>query len=334
MKINKVIKLGEVVEVNQTGKELAIVKAANGLRVVGFDVVGSKVLDTEITQGDNLSGLNCVKLEFTAREEQKIIIWYSNFKYKFEKQSDRVRDVRGYGVPLRHGVRLLLSEDPARVGATITAPTDIYIGGSNMKSGAGIVVNGRKFESGETFKLSNYGDVFYWVSDEEKRVFRSYSKPAKYAENEGRSVLEANGIDYFDIDVPPELDGVPFEIKAKIRHKTDGEGGADGRAITVAPALYITSGDETTEELIVFNGYGGSGVYDGNPVNDKRFSVQVTLDRGVHRVFVVESELDYDARHVAEHSWYGESYTTFLEIYTDNPVLSVKGYAQVLEERA
>jgi len=335
MRITKIVNAGEIVDVHQVGRELAIIKAGNGLRVEGFDHQGVKVLDTEIYQGDNLSGLNCVLLRFVSSIEQEFIIWYSNFKYKFEKQSDRVRNVLGYSVPLRHGVNKLVAEDPARVNTKITSPIDIYIGGDNMVSGNGIVTNGRKFAANETFDLSNYGDVFYWVTDDASRIFKEYATRAKYAQNNGRTALEANGVPYFDIDVPPELDGVPFNIKARVRHKSQGVDGLDNYTnISVKPALLITQGDETTETLLRYDSYGSTGAYPGYEFNDKTLDVMVTLSAGVHRVFPVESELDYDATQEVGHDWYGDSFTTFISIYSDDPLLTVKGYAQVLEERA
>ncbi|PLT23512.1 hypothetical protein [Pseudoalteromonas sp. MelDa3] len=336
MKIKKIIKQGEIVDVNQAGRELAIIKAGNGLRVMGFDVNGSKVLDTDISQGDNLSNLNCARLQFESEIDQIFIVWFSNFKYKFEKQADRVRAVRGYEVPLRHGVNLLMNEDPARINAKISADVDIYIGGDNMTSNSGLVTNGRLFKKEESFDLQIYGDVYYWVSDEAGRIFSGDKGRIKYAQQgAGRSALEQNGVDFFDIDVPNALDGVPFNLKAIINHKSKGvDGLGNWTNISVQPAFYITVGDQSSELLKKYDGYGSTGTHNGHEYENQTLDVSVTLSAGVHRVFIVESMLDNDAVTEVGHDWYSLSFSSVRKIYSDDPLLAVKGYAQVLEERA
>ncbi|MGS0496834.1 hypothetical protein ACU8V4_06345 [Pseudoalteromonas mariniglutinosa] len=337
MRIKKSVLAGSVVDVHNKGSELAIIKASSALRVRGFDGYGNPVLDTELFQGDSLSGVECVLYQFAADVTQDFIIWSGNFEYKFNKQADRVRDVRGYEVALRHGVRKLINEDPARVRAKMTAPVDMWVGGSNMVAGNGIVSNGRRFAANETFEVESYGDVFYWVTDESQKIFKEYTERARYAQNNGRTALEANGVPYFDIDVPPELDGVPFNLKAHIRHKSRGVDGLaenDFTNISVRPAFYITVGDFTTEELIEYSSYGKTGIHNGTGTDDETLDVNVTLGAGVHRVFPVETVLDGDSTTVAGHEWYGDSFTRFIKIYSDDQVLTVRGYAQILEERA
>nr|2VVE_A Chain A, SPIKE PROTEIN P1 [Corticovirus PM2]2VVE_B Chain B, SPIKE PROTEIN P1 [Corticovirus PM2] len=252
----------------------------------------------------------------------------------FQEQTTKSRDVNSFQIPLRDGVRELLPEDASRNRASIKSPVDIWIGGENMTALNGIVDGGRKFEAGQEFQINTFGSVNYWVSDEEIRVFKEYSARAKYAQNEGRTALEANNVPFFDIDVPPELDGVPFSLKARVRHKSKGvDGLGDYTSISVKPAFYITEGDETTDTLIKYTSYGSTGSHSGYDFDDNTLDVMVTLSAGVHRVFPVETELDYDAVQEVQHDWYDESFTTFIEVYSDDPLLTVKGYAQILMER-
>ncbi|MCF2825691.1 MULTISPECIES: hypothetical protein [unclassified Pseudoalteromonas] len=330
---------GELWDVNVPGTSFAVVRALTGVFARFFDEHGSVKLETEIYQGMNLNSVKFARVAIYTEFAMDIAIWVSWHEYHFTPQPMRSNMMTSRQITLMPGVNKLLDYDPPRLKTTITCDRDMYIGGSNMTSGAGIVQNGRLYEAGRDIEINSYGELYYWVTDETTTKFyeNQLMEPARYAwpksQMPTRSEMEAGGVRYVDIVIPPELDNQYFYIYANAivdvqrqypSDPYDWEGTHETN-----PALFWTVGDEQSEQLEFGGGWRiGSG---GRSCGEMR--ARVRMSAGTHRVFMVESFVDGDVRDHYPLEYYGTSFTYFLDLYAEVPVLVSAGIAQVLEER-
>ncbi|MBQ4860346.1 hypothetical protein J8L98_01410 [Pseudoalteromonas sp. MMG013] len=329
MLIRKTVKAGDVVVDHVRGSNIAIIRASAELKVVARNVEGKPIIDTEMFQGMNLQKLNYASVQIKTEVDQEIEYWLGFYPYSYETQSDRPSSIVSRQIPLKSGVHKLLRYDPPRVRTFINSPVDIYIGGKDLKSSDGVVENGRLFKKDKEIELSNFGDIYYWVSDMNNRVFYSQTEPmiaSKYVTETSptQSYLISKGIPFVNVDVPQALANKVFDLNVEIIHNSEGLNAG------FKPAIFYTKNGADSNELTRYIPYGMGGI--GNGVSIQKHTIQVTMPAGLNRLFFAETTLHSNA--IAQgHTNYGESFTYLQKVSTKDPELLVLGISQILEER-
>ncbi|QZO12611.1 hypothetical protein [Pseudoalteromonas piscicida] len=347
MLMRSVLKAGHVWEVNQSGRTFSVIRAQLGLRVKLFNSAGEVLLDSEVEQGLNLKDVRYDYLYLVADRDMRVTIWVGNHDYNFTPQSDRAAELNSYTVATRPGVNKLMSFDPPRLRAMIQAPFDIWIGGDDMTGDYGSVKNGRLFRAGAEIELTNFGDIYYFISAENKRVFQPQSIQLPYVvrylnyNNDRpytRSQLEGESVPYFDVFIPDELDNVPFDLQIDDTVRTypwTETGGGPYEA-----GIYATVGDISTETLTLFKydrsvqtSKAATPEGDTNwPYGDKTLSV--TLSKGWHRLFMACVSAPKTIAAENGHANFTPSVMHFESVFTNQDALLSLGDVQILEERA
>ncbi|WP_232003165.1 hypothetical protein [Pseudoalteromonas piscicida] len=345
--MRNILKKDEVWMINQSGSAFSVIRAQLGLRVKLFDSRGDVVLDSEVEQGLNLKDINYAYMYLLAERDMRVAVWVGKHPYSYTPQPERASVISSYTVPTRPGVNKLMDFDPPRLRAMLQAPFDIWIGGDDMTGDYGSVKNGRLFRAGAEIELTNFGDIYYFISAENKRVFQSQSIQLPYVVrylnyNDDRpytrSQLEGESVPYFDVFIPDELDNVPFDLKVDDTVKTypwTETGGGIYEA-----GIYATVGDINTETLTLFK-YDRSpndtnaATPEGDtnwPYGDKTLSV--TLSKGWHRLFMACVSPPKTTARENGHANFTPSVMYFESVFTNQDALLSLGDVQILEERA
>ncbi|PHI36334.1 hypothetical protein CBQ28_15115 [Pseudoalteromonas sp. GCY] len=347
MLISNELKAGDVWEVNDAGTAFAVVRSSLGLRVKMFDEHGKAVLDSDVVQGLNLNDIRFASLYLHAERDMRVTVWVGKHKYDYTPQPERAVSIVSRTIATRPGVNKLLDFDPPRLRALIEAPFDMWIGGANMKAEFGAIKNGRLFKGGSEIELTNFGDIYYFISAENKRVFQSQSiqlpyvvKWLNYNNNMPytRSQLEGESVPYFDVFIPDELDNVPFDLQIDDTVRTypwTETGGGPYEA-----GIYATVGDIGTEVLKLFK-------YDrsvntskvSTPEGDTNWpygnkTLSITLSKGWHRLFMACVSPPKTTARENGHANFTPSVMYFESVFTNQDALLSLGDVQILEERA
>lgn len=344
MQMSSFINKGDVWEINRVGSSFAVIRAQKGLYVRMFDENGRVTLDSELSQGVNLRKAHYVRIVLFAEQSMSVEVWVGNQEYDFTPQVSRAAKIKSYTMSTKAGVNKLLSYDPPRLRALIKSPIDIWLGGEEMESQFGVVKNGRKFVAGEEIEIQNFGDIYYFITDENRRVFVGERVQLPHVNTEPstsgykvrtRSELESNGVPYFDVFVPAELHNLPiiFEIKDReIRLYDESESN-----VMYKPTLAITVGDVKTESLKIYNYDRRSGTSFGAPTTDTGSvsggTISVSMSSGFHRVFLFQGYPISQSASQNGQVEYSMSSLYIDEVSTLNNALVTFGDVQVMEER-
>ena len=318
---------GELYEINWEGTSFHVLKAAPVTRAVIYHQ-GSKLIDTVVWQGMSLNNIRFDKIVISSDSPQDIAIWAGRVPFDFKEVSSRQQTIMGTQSFIGNGVHELLTNDPSRIIARIECDSDIWIGGPDLEVIQGVVQNGRKYKAGQEFELTAYGDVKCWITDNaEVELFKNdgtiqnIAIPWQYGRVLARTELENLNVPYFDVVVPPRMDGVPFAIHVQVEHLANTGSGVK---------LFYTKGDPSTEALGNL-GWVSGGPYDAGEINEWQ-GVEAALPNGLsagaHRFFMVdESSTNGKAE--------GElADTRFNRIWTDNGIYAIGGICQIMQERA
>ncbi|PHI38840.1 hypothetical protein CBQ28_02190 [Pseudoalteromonas sp. GCY] len=347
MLMNNVLKAGDVWEINNEGSAFAVVRSSLGLRVKMFNKSGEAVLDSDVVQGINLADIHYASLYLYAERDMRVTVWVGKYKYGYTPQPERASVISSYTVPTRPGVNKLMDFDPPRLRAMLQAPFDIWIGGDDMTGDYGSVKNGRLFKGGSEIELTNFGDIYYFISAENKRVFQSQSIQLPYVSKwlshnndrpYTRSQLEGESVPYFDVFIPDELDNTPFDLKIDDTVKTYPWTEA-GSGVYEA-GIWATVGDINTETLTLFKydrsvNTSKAPTPEGDtnwPYGDKTLSV--TLSKGWHRLFMACVSPPKTTAIENGHANFTPSVMYFESVFTNQDALLSLGDVQILEERA
>ncbi|MEC4091151.1 hypothetical protein [Pseudoalteromonas rubra] len=324
MMYNQILKAGEPWDIHQAGRSIAIIKAQPGLRVSVFGMGGDKQFESELPQGTSID-VPFKQLQFIADRDMKVTVWAGNFRYGYTEQPSRPNELVGRRLPLYTGVKKLLDYDPPRQRATVRFPMDAWVGGANMQASHGVVDNGRFYPAGSEIEITNYGEFFYYVKEAEGTALYTSSVPMLRARSSStRTELEAQNTAYIDFEVPEHLHNQTIRLTYRLQYNYQH---ASGQQIGTRPRLLYTIGGPQTDEMaeiyLYSPGVHGQREYTG--------SSTVALSAGVHRIFFAETTwgelIDGDS------TWGDPSGTTIELLMTDQPLLSVEGYAEVMEER-
>lgn len=320
-----------LVEINQYGKSIHILKAAPVTRISVFNG-GTKVLDTVVWQGMALGGIEFDQIIVTSDTPQEIAIWAARTPFDFKQVSTRQQTIYGEQKFIGNGIYPLLENDPARIIARLECDNDIWIGGQDLRVVEGVVQNGRKYKAGQEFELTAYGDVNCWITDSAEAVLTDNPNDEVcrvveygYQRKMTRTQLENLGIPYFDIDIPARMAGVPFRINVLVEFLPG----------TTKSGLncYITKGDPSTEETVE-TGWVTGGVspgvveYEGN----QHLAFPDGFSKGAHRVFMATNKKGLGGEDDGVDG--DESTVKILKMWTNNDVWALGGSVQIMQERA
>ena len=161
MLLNKILKPGEVNEVNRVGQFIKIMNCENTLRLRATQN-GKEVITTDAKAGFELATSQAFdQLILESETEQKIEIWVSKHKLNYDALSTKASRSSSFLVEHYGQSQQILPYDPAQAKALISlSGKSFYVGGEGVNNENGIFV-----DIGEKYPHDSAAPLYAYIAD-------------------------------------------------------------------------------------------------------------------------------------------------------------------------